>query len=609
MDDIDFDFEEEIDAKDALRRASLRADGNVAATAATTRGRGALVCRHWLKNLCMKADKCEYLHQYDPNKMPECMHWQKFGKCNDPDCTLKHVEASERPECQRYRLGFCRYGPMCRSRHDRLPRESTPEILPDWFIDSLLLNAYVVPRCEDVGLAPTTVDTRRPSGGAVGQELALALGGTEQGTIPGLPPPIHGKCRYFLVRSMTQRNIQIGASKGIWATTSGNSQRLRQAFRDVDHVIIVFSATESRNFCGYGKMTSEPDDMLFPGVWGDISCRLGSNFRVQWVKQCAAGCHLADHIKNPQNDDLPVRRCRDGQELPSSVGERLCRFLWQQGDADLLAGSQFELEPRYEAPRLALQDSSGDAGRRQGNGAVAVTPPPLALEDARTKEDMDDSRSRPAPEKLGSHQAKPLRPAGGPGAVAVGKAWASGSSSLLADLAEEVHHRGPPPGHGGSWAPPPAWGPPLPVPGPPYLPPHHHRPPPHEWMPPPGHGGPPPMPGGLSHYPPLGPGYYGPPVGYPPPGGFRPPHCGSHFEARHPGVSPFEALPPAGGSPFEVRPPGFWGGGDGSGRAVAPPAGWEGASAAAPTGRNSDARSRSRGKKRHKEKRDKKERK
>jgi cleavage and polyadenylation specificity factor subunit 4 len=124
MDDLDlaFDFEAEIDAKDALRKASLKADGHTSVDNVQAKGRHSQVCRHWLKNLCMKGDKCDYLHQYDPNRMPECLSWLKTGKCQDPDCTFRHVTTSERPECQRYRLGFCKYGPMCRSRHDRLQR-------------------------------------------------------------------------------------------------------------------------------------------------------------------------------------------------------------------------------------------------------------------------------------------------------------------------------------------------------------------------------------------------------------------------------------------------------------------------------------------------------
>merc|ERR1719162_1848409 len=95
----------------------------------------------------------------------------------------------------------------------------------------------------------------------------------DQGTIPGLPAPINGKCRFFSVRSVNVRNIQISASKGIWATSTGNAQKFKQSMRDVDHVILIFSSTESRTFCGYGKMVSEPDESLLPGIWGDMSSR------------------------------------------------------------------------------------------------------------------------------------------------------------------------------------------------------------------------------------------------------------------------------------------------------------------------------------------------
>lgn len=38
------------------------------------RGRGfrQTVCRHWLRGLCMKAEACGFLHQYDKARMPIC---------------------------------------------------------------------------------------------------------------------------------------------------------------------------------------------------------------------------------------------------------------------------------------------------------------------------------------------------------------------------------------------------------------------------------------------------------------------------------------------------------------------------------------------------------
>eukprot|EP00933_Yihiella_yeosuensis_P046384 TRINITY_DN4189_c0_g1_i1.p1 TRINITY_DN4189_c0_g1~~TRINITY_DN4189_c0_g1_i1.p1 ORF type:complete len:267 (+),score=25.62 TRINITY_DN4189_c0_g1_i1:89-889(+) len=203
---MDFDFEAEISAKDEVRKASLAAEGKTSAEGALDRG-FKTVCRHWLKNLCMKGDTCEYLHQYDPNRMPECFSWLRYGKCTDANCVFKHVSASERPECQRYRLGFCKLGPLCRRRHDRLPKEKIPDLIPDFMLDAVLVNARLIPRAEDVQLS----ESRSRSLGLFLRDAAFVS--SEQGAIPGLPPPLHGKCRFFVIRSMNDRNIQISACK------------------------------------------------------------------------------------------------------------------------------------------------------------------------------------------------------------------------------------------------------------------------------------------------------------------------------------------------------------------------------------------------------------
>lgn len=529
---MDFDFESEIDAKDVLRKASLKELGHSANDSANARGKHNLVCRHWIKSLCMKGDKCPFLHVYDPNKMPECNEWNRTGKCTDPNCVLRHVDPSERPLCQRYRVGFCRFGPLCRSRHDRFPPEELPDLLPDYFIDSLLLNPDLVPRAEEVKLGKPRDGPRR--GGSVSDLALVPLDATtEQGTIPGLPPPIHGKCRYFMVRSMITRNVQISIAKGIWATSHGNTSRLRQAFRDMDHVILIFMATESRQFHGYARIVCEPDDRLLPGVWGDNFSRLGPNFRVHWLKQCGANGSSADHIKNPQDDDLPVRRCRDGQELPSSVGEILSRFLWQQPYHDLLKGSELEFESRvdYSKPQAA---AIKDAEPAQSQDRKAKPKPdknaPLALEDQNGKKEKDPSR--PAPAHMGTFSRDVISRRSyrdGPAAAPLGRPLVSKSSSLMAALNEDSRPR-----DGAGWRPPP-------------VDPHG--------MPPPG--------------------YPAHPMGYPPhPGYFPPPGFG---------YPPYGATPPGFGAPPQ--------------QFSQPPADWHGASHSVGTADDSRRRSRSRRKK------------
>ena len=43
-------------------------------------GEKTVVCKHWLRGLCKKGDQCEFLHEYDMTKMPECYFYSKFGQ-------------------------------------------------------------------------------------------------------------------------------------------------------------------------------------------------------------------------------------------------------------------------------------------------------------------------------------------------------------------------------------------------------------------------------------------------------------------------------------------------------------------------------------------------
>jgi cleavage and polyadenylation specificity factor subunit 4 len=63
-----------------------------------------VVCRHWLRDLCMKGSACEFLHQYDLSKMPLC---RRGEKCLLKDCPFRHISEENRLECVFYSQGFC----------------------------------------------------------------------------------------------------------------------------------------------------------------------------------------------------------------------------------------------------------------------------------------------------------------------------------------------------------------------------------------------------------------------------------------------------------------------------------------------------------------------
>ncbi|CAF1691631.1 unnamed protein product, partial [Adineta ricciae] len=51
-----------------------------------------VVCKHWLRGLCKKGDDCEFLHEYDMAKMPECYFFSKYGQCLNKECAFLHLD-------------------------------------------------------------------------------------------------------------------------------------------------------------------------------------------------------------------------------------------------------------------------------------------------------------------------------------------------------------------------------------------------------------------------------------------------------------------------------------------------------------------------------------
>ena len=80
-----------------------------------------LVCKHWLRGLCKKGDACEFLHEYNLRKMPECNFFRQHKFCpNGEECLYLHLEPEDYPNpCPHYEKGFCPLGPRCGKKHER----------------------------------------------------------------------------------------------------------------------------------------------------------------------------------------------------------------------------------------------------------------------------------------------------------------------------------------------------------------------------------------------------------------------------------------------------------------------------------------------------------
>eukprot|EP00917_Polyrhabdina_sp_WS-2016_P024903 GHVP01053715.1.p1 GENE.GHVP01053715.1~~GHVP01053715.1.p1 ORF type:complete len:391 (+),score=50.93 GHVP01053715.1:288-1460(+) len=168
MEDITFDFEEDLhreeegrrrlveridfsrnsnETSDNLLTAQLPSSGNASASK--------VVCRHWMRGMCMKGQFCEYLHEFDVTKMPLCPRFSQLGYCHEFDvgeCEFKHPKAriEEGPVCVHYFLGYCEAGPKCRKKHINLPAKDAHFLLPDWYLQLIIANREIIPDARSI---------------------------------------------------------------------------------------------------------------------------------------------------------------------------------------------------------------------------------------------------------------------------------------------------------------------------------------------------------------------------------------------------------------------------------------------------------------------------
>ncbi|KAH9847928.1 YT521-B-like domain-containing protein [Lenzites betulinus] len=65
----------------------------------------------------------------------------------------------------------------------------------------------------------------------------------------------HFPKRYFILKSLTQFDLDLSVEKGLWATQRHNEGILDQAYRTSKEVYLIFSVNKSGEFYGYARMT------------------------------------------------------------------------------------------------------------------------------------------------------------------------------------------------------------------------------------------------------------------------------------------------------------------------------------------------------------------
>ena len=81
---------------------------------------------------------------------------------------------------------------------------------------------------------------------------------------------------------------------------------------------------------------------------------IGNTFRVEWQRRHDVAMMTCNHLKNPWNDNQPVRIARDGQEMPSDIGEQIVDAIESSAKANGVMGPREHLHLPFASPFFLL---------------------------------------------------------------------------------------------------------------------------------------------------------------------------------------------------------------------------------------------------------------
>jgi len=338
-----------------------------------------VVCRHWLRDLCMKGAACEFLHQYDLTKMPLCRHGDR---CKVKDCPFRHISEADRLECVFYSQGFCIHGPFCRYRHVRRDRVDLPVVAdftlglsqmqagkdgmtavrrpapkPNEFYKVSLCKHFLSGDCpfgDGCHFAHGEDELKKfPKPGfgeaaAPGGEKELSenmFGNQETTTVDyyqggvaggGKPSPIlePENASFFVVRAATYRDCSISTARGEWFVQRKYAEAVNNAFNGGRQIMVFFTVGDSKHIQGASLVTSlaayvksaDHKHASKSKAAADDDGPFCYRFQCEWYRTCELP--IATALEAAPDLLLPTSSTKYCQDMTSKTGEAVMKAVW-----------------------------------------------------------------------------------------------------------------------------------------------------------------------------------------------------------------------------------------------------------------------------------------
>ena len=314
----------------------------------------------------MKGSACEFLHQYDLNKMPLCRHGDR---CKMKDCPFRHISDADRLECVFYCQGFCIHGPFCRYKHVRRDRGELPAVAdftlglsqmqagkdgaqarrpapkPNEFYKVSLCKHYLQGDCpfgegchfahgeSELKKFPRVNKDEEATGA---NELTDNLFGDQETTTydyfqggssgGGKPSPIlePEQAAFFIVRAATHHDLAISTTRGEWYLQKRHADRLNEFYQQGRQVMIFFTVSESDHIQGAAIMTTtaERPSHISSTSDEDFTYRM----EIEWYRTTELPIRTA--LEDAPDLILPTKATQFCEDMSSSTGESVMKAVW-----------------------------------------------------------------------------------------------------------------------------------------------------------------------------------------------------------------------------------------------------------------------------------------